>query len=718
MARRDNNNHEVAAAYETIKARGGLAFPEAMVKGWLERRGVAVPAGRVVKTQQEAARAAAEVGYPVVLKVSSDRMLHKTEVGAVKLGIKTPGELRREFGEMRARANDSMRHDGFEGVLVERQVPPGVEIIVGLQNDPHFGPVVMVGTGGIYTDLMADVAFRMLPVKRAQVRDMMAGLQGRALLEGFRGSEPCDIKALEDCILNIARLGADIAPFLESADFNPVIVSDAGAVVVDAKVVLSEVVHPGAIEAGRPRTEHLDSFFNPASVAVIGASASPGKIGNVIVDSLVNYQFKGRIYPINPNRSEILGVKCYPSLAALTEAPELAVMVVDLAEGPRLLRELAVLGTHALLVVSGGGKELGGRREQIEREMTAISRELDVRVVGPNCIGAFDGESRFDSFFHSHERLLRPPAGPMSFITQSGTWGCTFLEAAEVTGVSKMVSYGNRVDVDEADLVECLAADPRTRVTGSYIEGLGDGRKFVAAARSSIEKHGKPVVVFKTGRNQRSATAAVSHTGAYGGAYEVYQGVLRQAGIITTDSFHELFAACLALALQPPAAGPRAAMLSNGAGPMVNALDLFPSGGLELVKLARGSVRAMREHFSFFYLVENPVDVTGSASAEDYEFVIRTLMSDPRVDIVMPFFVFQDTPLDESIVERMEALNRAGDKPIVGCASGGPYTKKMAKALEEVGVPVLPDVVQWVAAASALAEWGRIRKGGALAWRS
>ena len=711
MAKRDSNNHEVAAAYQSIKARGGIAFPEAMVKAWLERRGVDVPAGRVVRTQQEASKAAAEAGYPVVLKVSSDRMLHKTEVGAVKLGISSPGELRREFGEMRARANDSMRHDGFEGVLVERQVPPGVEIIVGLQNDPHFGPVLMVGTGGIYTDLLADVAFRMLPVNRAQVKDMLAGLEGRALLEGFRGSQPCDVKALEDCILNIAKLGADIAPYLESADFNPVIVTASGAVVVDAKVVLSDAVHPGAIKSGRPRTEHLESFFNPQSVAVIGASASAGKIGNVIVDSLVNYQFKGRIYPINPNRADIMGVKCYPSLASLPEAPELAVMVVDLAEGPRLMKELSTLGTHAMLVVSGGGKELGGHREDIEREMTALSGELDVRIVGPNCIGAFDGASRFDSFFHSHERLLRPPAGPMSFITQSGTWGCSFLEAAEITGVSKMVSYGNRVDVDEADLVECLAADEGTRVTGSYIEGLGDGRKFVAAARSSITRHGKPVVVFKTGRNARSATAAVSHTGAYGGAYEVYQGVLRQAGIITTDSFHELFAACLALSLQPPAGGPRAAMLSNGAGPMINALDLFPASGLEPVKLTRASVRAMRDHFSFFYLVENPVDVTGSASAEDYEFVIRTLLGDPRVDIIMPFFVFQDTPLDESIVERVAALSRAAEKPIVGCAAGGPYTRRMSRALEEVGVPVLGDVTQWVAAASALVDWGRIRKG-------
>jgi 3-hydroxypropionyl-CoA synthetase (ADP-forming) len=703
--------------YERIRAAGGIAFPEALVKGWLAGLGVGVPPGRVAGTADEASKAASEAGYPVVIKISSDRMLHKTESGAVMLGISSPGEVRRRFAEMRALANDAMRDGGFEGVLVEKQMPPGVEIIVGLQNDPQFGPVLMVGTGGIYTDLLDDVRFRMLPVARKDVRQMLSEVKGRPLLEGFRGSPECDIGSLEDAILAIAKLGAEMAPYFQSADFNPVIATPEGATVVDAKVVLADEPRPGALSFECPRTAHLDQFFDPASVAVVGASASPGKIGNVIVDSLVNYQFKGRIYPINPNRGSILGVRCYPSVAALPEVPELVVMVVDLADGPRLMREIAALGVHNLLVVSGGGKELGGSREDIEREMSALARELDVRVVGPNCIGAFDGASRFDSFFHSHERLGRPPAGSMGFITQSGTWGCSFLEEANVSGVSKMVSYGNRVDVDEADLVAYLAADPHTRVIGSYIEGLGNGRKFIAAAGESIRVHGKPVAVFKTGRNRPSASAAVSHTGAYGGTYAVYEGILRQAGIITTDSINELYAACLALALQPAAGGPRVAMLSNGAGPMVNALDRFPEKGLELVRLKRPSVRAMRDHFSFFYLVENPVDVTGSASAEDYEFVISTLLDDPGVDVIMPFFVFQDTPLDESIVPRMESLNDRSTKPIVGCASGGPYTRKMAGAIERIGVPVLPDVAQWIAAASALVEWGRARKGGRR-WRS
>ncbi len=698
----------IAESCRRVKAEGGTVIPEPVVKEWLRERGVPVPDGRLVETASEAVRFANHRFYPVVLKMVSDRLLHKTEVGGVLTGIESETALYEAFDDMTEAARLA-RDPGFLGILVEEQLPAAPEIIVGLDNDPHFGPVLMVGTGGIFTDLLSDVSFRMLPVKKRDVVEMLSELKGRPLLEGFRGSAPADVKALADVIYGIARFASEIAPFFDSADFNPVLALPDGACVVDAKVMLADEERPRPFGFEKPRVHHLAGFFDPASVAVVGASASPGKIGNVIVDSLVNYEFKGRVYPVNPNREEIMEVRCYPSLSELPEAPELAVMVIDLADGPGLMRELAAMGVHNMLIVSGGGKELGGRREEVELEMARLARELDIRVVGPNCIGAFDGRTRFDSFFHHHDRLLRPPAGRMGFITQSGTWGCGFLEAAEVAGVSKMVSYGNRVDVDEGDLISYLADDPETAVIGSYVEGLSDGRKFLAAAREAV-KAGKPVVVFKTGRTERSAKAAVSHTGAYGGSYRVYEGVLRQSGIITVDTFHEQIAACKALALQPAAHGPRAAMLSNGAGPMVNALDLFPSKGLELVKLKRGSVRSMRDHFSFFYLVENPVDVTGSASSEDYEFVIRTLLEDDRVDIIMPYFVFQDTPLDEGIVERLEKLLRGAKKPVVGCAAGGPYTKRMSDALEAIGVPVLPDVAQWVAAAAALVRWGAIKK--------
>ncbi len=692
--------------FAQMKAAGAAVVPEPEMKALLRERGVAVPRGKVCRNAGEADGFARASRFPLVLKMASDRLLHKTEIGGVRLNISSMEELLEAFDSMRRRFEDTGA-EGYTGLLVEEQAPGGVEIIAGLRNDEVFGPVLMVGLGGVYTDLFEDVAFRVLPVEESDILRALQGLRSWPLLAGFRGGDPVRVEALVDTLAALARFGVEMASFYESMDFNPVIATPEGAVVADAKMSLAKAEVPGPFAFERPRTDMLDRFFNPSSVAVMGASAVEGKIGNVILDSLINHEFKGRIYPVNPNHREIYGQPCHGSLSALPEAPDLVVVVVDLKMVPGIVREMARIGSRNALIVSGGGKELGGERAALEAEIAWLAREHGVRIIGPNCIGSFDGRTRFDSFFHSHRRLLRPPAGPMSFITQSGTWGCVFLESAETTGIARMVSYGNRVDVDEGDLIGHLAADEGTRVIGSYIEGLGQGRKFLSAAGNAVAGR-KPVVVFKTGRNRQAASAAVSHTGAYGGSYHVYKGAFEQAGIVLTDSFHELYAACESLALQPPARGGRAAMLSNGAGPMVNALDIFPSKGLELVKLSGGSVRLMRDHFSFFYLVENPVDVTGSASAADYEYVIRVLMDDENVDIIMPFFVFQDTPLDESIVGRMEAISKDRRKPLVCCASGGTYTREMGERLTRAGVPVYPDVAQWVAAASALVQWGRI----------
>jgi 3-hydroxypropionyl-CoA synthetase (ADP-forming) len=599
--------------------------------------------------------------------------------------------------------------EGYLGILAEEQAPPGVELIVGLQNDETFGPLLMVGLGGILTDLFRDVTFGMLPLTEGDIRGMLRSLRGYPLLAGYRGSEPVNENLLVRALQNIAAFGHEFADLYDSVDFNPVIARPDGCTVVDAKLIFpgEEKRYP-ASEA--PRAEHLQNFFTPKSVALIGASTTEGKIGNVILDTLTRLEFRGTVYPINPNYETIMGLQTHASLKDLPERPDLVVIVVDLSLVPGILDEMNEIGAPAALIVSGGGKELGGERAALEETIRASAREKGIRIIGPNCIGSFDGHSRFDSFFYHQDRFQRPGPGSMSFITQSGTWGCAFMEKAHLAGVSRMVSYGNRVDVDEGDLISFFADDDQTSVIGSYIEGLGDGRKFIQASRRAIDA-GKPVLVYKTGRSLEAAKASVSHTGAYGGSYHVYEGVFRQAGIITTDSFYECYAGCQALAMQPKARGNRVALLSNGAGPMVNALDHFTEKGLALASLTGGSKSDMKDHFSFFYIVDNPVDVTGSASAEDYEYVIERLLDDGNVDIIMVFFVFQNTPLDESIVERMARLNEKKKKPILCCAAGGPYTEKMSTRLVKEGIPVFDDIIQWVSAASAMARWSEIMKG-------
>jgi 3-hydroxypropionyl-CoA synthetase (ADP-forming) len=277
--------------------------------------------------------------------------------------------------------------------------------------------------------------------------------------------------------------------------------------------------------------------------------------------------------------------------------------------------------------------------------------------------------------------------------------GCAFLEAATF-GVSKFVSYGNRVDVDEADLLAYLARDPDTATIACYVEGFDQGRKFLETARQVTKE--KPVVIFKAGRSQRGAQASLSHTGFFGGSHKVSQGAFNQAGLIEVDSLEELLAASKSLALQPEAQGPRIAMISNGAGSMVQAIDLLEDYDLTMPDLGPQTVEKLQAVYPAYYVVQNPVDVTGSATSQDYRVGIEALIADPNIDLIMPWFVFQDTPLDEGIVEALADLSRASAKPILCGAMGGPYTEEMSTAIEARGVPLFNGVRQWLAAARAL----------------
>lgn len=661
--------------------------------------GFLAPRSESASTADEAAAKACSIGFPVVMKVASPDILHKTDVGGVELNLRSEPEVRAAFAWLMASVKNSAPAARIHGVTVEETIREGVEIIIGLNNDAQFGPTIMFGLGGVLTEILHDVSFRVLPITRADAETMIGEIKGKAILDGYRGQPAVSRAMLVNLLLSAARMGMDLADRLESVDFNPVVVWGGEHRVLDAKILLRPETK--SVVPDEPDTSHLDLFFSATSVAVIGASATPGKIGNAVLDSLALHDYKGKVFPVNPTRGELMGLKAYPTLSAIPEPVDLVVVTVALSMVPELVRECAAKGIHAMVVISGGGKELGGDSEALEAEIARLAREHDVRIVGCNCIGVFDGKTRLDTFFQVYERMVRPSLGPVAILTQSGTVGAALLEAIEDLGISKFVSYGNRIDVDEADLLEYLAQDHDTKVIACYIEGLKRGRKFLATA--SQVARSKPIVVFKPGRTLRSARASISHTGFFGGDYSVWRGAFKQAGVIAVDSYEDLYAVTKALAMQPRAKGNRVAMISNGAGTMVQGIDLLPEYGLEMKDLSDATVAALRQAYPPFYVVQNPVDVTGSATTSDYVIGIDALLKDPNVDIVMPWFVFQDTPLGEDIAEALGELSRSYDKPILVGGTGGPFTARMSQAVEAQGVPVYASVRQWIAAAMGLA---------------
>ncbi|WP_100183364.1 3-hydroxypropionate--CoA ligase [Candidatus Nitrosotenuis aquarius] len=693
---------------ETMKTDHKV-ITEEVSKSILKSYGVKVPPYALAKTAKEAVKASKKIGFPLVMKIVSPQILHKTDAGGVKVGVANEKEVRKTFDQILKSVKKYNKKAEIKGVLLEKMVPKGVEMIVGLQVDPQFGPVIMAGLGGVMTEVFKDVAWRMLPITEADAKSMIEELKSSKLFKGFRGSAPINMDMVAKALVQIGKIGTYNASYINSIDFNPIVVYPKSYYVVDAKIILAKEPNKNAISTAQPNAEFMEKFFTPSSVALVGASATPGKVGNSVLDSLAKHDYKGTVYPINPKSEEILGVKCYPTIEAIPGNVDLVVVCVDLSVTPPVLESCAKKGIHNVVIVSGGGKELGGERAAYEAQVKELSEKHKIRIIGPNCIGMFNAANRLDCAFQGQERMVRAKLGNVALLSQSGTMGISFLESADSFGLSKMVSYGNRSDVDEADMIWYLASDPQTKVIALYVEGFGDGRKFIETAKRVMAEKKKPVVIWKSGRTEAGAKQAASHTGSLGGSNAIIMGAFKQAGIISVDSYQELVAVTKALAWQPAAKGNRVAMCSNGAGPMIGGIDQFERLGLQLATISPKILEEMKAHFPPTYVIGkgNPADVTGGANAEDYRYTIEKFYEEPNVDIVMPWFVFQDDPLEETIIQHLANFSKQQKKPLLVGGNGGPYTKKISALIEKEGVPVYDDLRDWMAAASALAQWGK-----------
>ena len=700
------HTNQVREVYYEARKNNQSVITEESAKAILTSYGINVPPYALVSTSQEAIDKAKAIGFPLVAKIVSPDILHKTDVKGVRVGLKTEQEVHDAFDDMYGRLSTKYH---VKGVILERMVDAGLEVIVGLQNDPQFGPVIMFGLGGINTEIFKDVSFRVLPITPEDIEEMIDELKGKSMLKGFRGSEPIEHAIISELLMKISKLGIDAAPYYESVDFNPVILYPHSYFVVDAKMLLREKPDPESVSKAEPDSSYMDLFFNARSVALVGASPEEGKVGNSVLRSLAKHDYKGKVFPINAKGyPEIMGIKAYKSLDDINEQMDVVVVTVDLKFVPDLLRSCGRKNIHNMVIISGGGKELGGDRAAIENEIKKLSSQLKVRIIGPNCIGMFNAENRLDCAFQGHERMLRPQRGEVAFLSQSGTIGIAFMETSDTFGMSKMISYGNRSDVDEADMIWYLGEDPDTKVIGLYVEGLGDGRKFINAAKKVILEKNKPILVFKNGRTTRGAKQAASHTGSLGGSYNVVKGALEQAQIISLDSYEELTGSLKALTWQPLPKGNSVAMITNGAGPVIAAIDNFERLGLAVAEISPKTIAKLKEHYPPTYVIGNPCDITGSATADDYRFAIQAFMDDPNVDIIMPWFVFQDDPLEENIVDILQGFQKQRSKPILVGAMGGPFTQKISRRIEDTNVPVYHSVITWVTAAGSISKWSRI----------
>ncbi len=432
----------------------------------------------------------------------------------------------------------------------------------------------------------------------------------------------------------------------------------------------------------------LEAFFNPKSVAVIGASSNTTKLGHAVLKNLVDggYAQIGTIYPINPSADEILGHTAYPSVEDVPGSIDLAVIVIPYPYVPEALRTCGMKGIPAAIVISAGFREAGMEGLERERELVEIAREFNIRLIGPNCLGILDMYTPLNASFAAGT----PPRGPMAFMSQSGALGTAVLDIALAgrLGLSKFVSLGNKADVSEIDLLQAWVDDEHTRVIMIYSEGMPNGQEFIQVARQITRK--KPVIAIKSGVTQSGSRAVSSHTGSLAGSEQAYQAAFRQAGILRADSMQALFDMALAIGYQPPLPGERIAIITNAGGPGILATDALERANLTMARFEYETIHALEQYLPDAASAANPVDLLGDARADRYRFALETVSNDPNVDGILVVLTPQAMTEIESTAQAVGELSQKMDKPILACFMGEASVVSGVEILSKKGVPNFP----------------------------
>lgn len=450
----------------------------------------------------------------------------------------------------------------------------------------------------------------------------------------------------------------------------------------------------------------LSSFFQPASVAVIGASRTPGKVGYDVVRNLIDAGFEGGLFPVNPKAAEVLGLRCYPSVDHVPGDVELAVLCIPSQFVLETIDQCARKGVRAVIIITAGFKESGPEGAERERQLAERCRGHGIRCIGPNCLGVMSPPTRLNASFGA----AMPRPGRIAFFSQSGALGTAILDVAvgEDIGLSRFISYGNKADVDEADLIEALGADDETDLILGYVESIDDGRKFIETASRVTRK--KPVVIMKAGRTSAGAQAASSHTGSLAGADAAYDAAFRQCGVLRANTVEEFFDFARVLAAGKLPADGRVAIVTNAGGPGIIATDAIESSDLRMAELAEETQAALARDLPPQANTHNPVDVLGDARADRYRIALAAVARDPDVSAVLTILTPQtSTEVVETGAAVVDAA-RATDKPIVTSFMGSMSVRLAWHSLDKRGIPNFPRPDQAVKALEALYRHGLWRR--------
>ncbi len=450
----------------------------------------------------------------------------------------------------------------------------------------------------------------------------------------------------------------------------------------------------------------LESFFNPKSVAVVGASRQKGKVGYEILVNMISSGYEGKVFPVNRGADTLEGLKCYPDLEAIGETPELVIIIVPARFVLEVIRQCAKLGTKAVIIITAGFKEIGEDGKKLEDELVHVARKAGIRVIGPNCLGVIVTAAKLNASFGGE----LPNVGHTGYLSQSGALLAAILDTAKANGIgfSSLFSIGNKADIDELDLIQALAEDRNTKVIAGYLENIKDGNAFVREAERI--SHRKPILLMKSGGTAAGAKAASSHTGSLAGSEVAYECMFARAGIIRCDSITQQFDFAQAFANQPLPKGSSVVVVTNAGGAGIMAADAIEREGLTFAKLEESTIEKLQSNLPSAANFHNPVDVLGDALADRYEFALDLVLDDPGVDTVLilltPQAMTQAKETAEAIVRQARAKPT---KPILVCFLGASKVEAGVRVLREAKVPQYDSPESAVATIKAMSDHVRWR---------
>jgi acetyl coenzyme A synthetase (ADP forming)-like protein len=675
---------------DKVKAEGRTSLTAPEGKLVCDAYGIAVPKEAMAHTAAEAAKLAGEVGFPVVMKIVSPQILHKTEAGGVVVGVKSADEAHKAYETIVANARKYKAEATIIGVQVQQMITGGGhEVIIGAVTDPSFGKLVAFGLGGILVEVLKDATFRLAPASKDDALSMMDGIAAAEILRGVRGAGGVDRDALATMIVNVSALVADF-PEINELDLNPVFASAQGAIAADVRIVVDFAPQP---ERYRPSQQEIVTAMNrimkPDAVAVIGASAEDGKIGNSVMKNLINGGYKGAIYPIHPSATDILGHKAYKSVKDVPGTIDVAVFCIPAKFVAQALTEVGEKKIPGAVLIPSGFAETGNVEGQ--KEIQAIGRKYNVRLMGPNIYG----------FYYTWKNLCATFCtaydykGHAALSSQSGGIGMAiigFSRSAKM-GVSAIVGLGNKSDLDEDDLLTFFEQDENTHIIVQHCEDLKDGRSFAEVAKRVSRK--KPIVVLKAGRTSMGARAASSHTGALAGNDKIYDDILRQSGVIRANALRDMLEMARAIPKLPTPKGENVLIITGAGGSGVLLSDACVANGLNLMAMPPDLDAAFRKFIPPFGAAGNPVDITGGEPPKTYQNTVRLGLEDPRIHalilgywhtIVTPPMVFANKMVE--IVDEMRA--KGIHKPVVASLAGDVQVEEAAEFLFDHGIPAYP----------------------------